>query len=73
VRASLILVAAVLLGSCFSPHYESGKTTCSPAGECPPGFQCSSGICYGFFGPPGTHNCIYDEDHYDDSACVYAP
>jgi hypothetical protein len=81
-RAFCLLVAAVLLEACFSPNYRSGKTACSPAGECPTGFQCVSGLCYKAgegpdLGPAsgdfaGAGVCIYDHDNYD-TTCVYAP
>jgi hypothetical protein len=43
--SSLLLLAACLQG-CFSPKYESGKTACSPAGQCPSGYQCLNDLCF---------------------------
>ncbi len=49
-RTGWVFLSGALLTGCFSPNYESGKTACSPVGECPPGFECIQAICY----RPGT-------------------
>lgn len=50
-------IAVVMLG-CFAPDYQSGKTKCSPAGECPTGFTCVAGVC--------VSSCIFDQSSFDD-------
>ena len=40
------VLLALAAAGCFSPNYESGKTECSLAGECPSGFECVEGKCY---------------------------
>jgi hypothetical protein len=40
-RWTLAGLLCLCAGSCvYSPHFEDGKTRCSSAGECPPGFTC---------------------------------
>jgi hypothetical protein len=43
---ALLLALATLATGCFKTNYQSGQTACSPAGECPSGFQCIDGRCY---------------------------
>jgi len=79
--AWLVLALALSVESCFSPNYLSGKTACSPSGDCPASFQCVAGLCYANGDqPPGDMGmdmssgrvCTYDQDDYD-SGCVFAP
>lgn len=39
-----IAIACCALAACFSPDIDDG-VPCGPAGECPSGFSCSSGVC----------------------------
>ncbi len=33
------------LGACFSPKFNDGAITCGPDNLCPPGLECSAGVC----------------------------
>jgi Cys-rich repeat protein len=40
--ARTLVVAATLVGGCFSPDYQSGKVQCGADGSCPAGFTCAA-------------------------------
>lgn len=35
----------ITLGACFSPKFNDGAITCGPDDLCPPGLECSAGVC----------------------------
>jgi len=37
-----LVVAAMLVGGCFSPDYQSGKVQCGADGSCPSGYTCAA-------------------------------
>lgn len=69
-RSGWLWLGAALLAGCFSPSYESGKTRCSPARECPSGFQCAFGVCYREGEVPVEKICAFDQDTFDDG-CIF--
>ncbi len=38
-------VVLFALGACFSPKFNDGAITCGPDDLCPPGLECSAGVC----------------------------
>lgn len=38
-------VLLITIGACFSPKFNDGAITCGPDDLCPPGLECSAGVC----------------------------
>jgi Cys-rich repeat protein len=59
--AGTLVVAATLLGGCFSPDYQSGKVQCGADGSCPTGFTCAADRrCYAAGEAPDLSTSVVD-------------